>query len=399
MQAPALHSLAIAFGATAVLIAVNAFQSFRTLTQKREVLIGLNCAQVALFGVLNYQLYSAFGAGHYQCDREPRFYDWIEFTIAHILRAADVLDALDECGIPIQNITHQSVTAGLLIVCMHLTVDAFLLGLILRWASRYWQENHETHLERGRREFGWLLVSLGLFGVFAVLAQLQPLDWLRWPLENLLRLLDFGDLFQVFGWRLHGVEPNLWTSGAAVVFRLAAGIWMARLVCWIRLIVFRTWGLSIAELIELLDDPDPDVRRGAAVGLAQSGKEAGAAAPALIAALGDINRGVRTEAARALGCIGPAASDGVARLIDAVWLGHRELRLAAAQALGRIGPDARSAAFSLVAHLKICDKETRHVVVAALWQIAPEVAERLPKHKLKKKLRRCFGRRRAQASP
>jgi hypothetical protein len=395
IRAAALHPSVMAFGGTALFIAANAFVSFRTLTRKREVLIGLNCVQIALFGMLNYQLYCAFGSSHYQCDREPQYYDWIEFTAAHVLRAADVLDALDEYGIPIQNITHHSIAAGLLIVGMHLTVDVFLIGLILRWASRYWRDcAHETYLARGRREFGWLLASLSVYGLFAILQQLRPSDWVLWPLDNLLRLLDVGDMFQVFGWRLHGVEANFWTSGAAVLFRLAAGIWVARLVCWIRLIVFRTWGLSIAELTELLDDPDSDVRRGAAVGLGQSGRVASSAASALIEALHDLNRDVRTEAARALGRIGPAASDAVPRLIDALWLGHREQRLAAAEALGRIGPDARSAVFSLVSHLKVCDDQTRQAVMAALWQIAPDIAERLPMHKpAKTKRRKRFGRR------
>src|SRR5438309_188965 len=103
LLATTLHPSAWAFGATAVLIAVNAFVSFRALTKRREVLVGLNCVQIALFGLLNYQLYRAFGTWHYQCDPEPRFYDWIEFTAAHVLRAADVLDALDEYGVPIQN--------------------------------------------------------------------------------------------------------------------------------------------------------------------------------------------------------------------------------------------------------------------------------------------------------
>lgn len=395
LNSPALHHSALAFCATAALVAVNAYFSFRALTAKREVLIGLNCVQIALFGLLNYQLYCAFGTWHYQCDRAPRFYDWIEFTAAHVLRAADVLDALDEYGIPIQNITHNSIAAGLLIVAMHLTVDVFLIGLVLRWASRYWQDcAHETYLARGRREFGWLLASLAFYGAFVVIQQLRPIDWLLWPLDNLLRLLDVGDMFQVFGWRLHGVEANFWTSGAALLFRLAAGIWMARLVCWIRLIVFRTWGLSIAELTELLDDPDADVRRGAAIGLGQSGRDAHSAAPALIAALNDSNRDVRTAAAFALGRIGPAASDAVGKLVDAVWLGHREFRLAAIEALGGIGPDARSAVFSLVSHLKVCDDETRQAVLAALWQIAPDIADRLPTRKPKvKKIRRRFGRR------
>ena len=39
LQASALHPSALAFGATAILIAVNAVVSFRTLTRKREVLV------------------------------------------------------------------------------------------------------------------------------------------------------------------------------------------------------------------------------------------------------------------------------------------------------------------------------------------------------------------------
>jgi hypothetical protein len=260
-----LHTLATAFFITVGFIFVNTLVSFQALTRRRKVLVGLNCIQIILFGTLHYQLYWAFGAEHYRCDREPQFYDWIEFAAAHILRAADVFDVLDEFGIPIQNITHQSTTAGVLLVCMHLTVDAFLIGLILRWTNRFWQDGpQETRLARGRRECGWMLASLGLFMAFAVLQQLRPSDWLLWPLDNLLRLLDVGDVMHVFGWRLHHVEANCWTSGAALLFRLAAGIWIARFVFWYRLAVFRSWGLSIDELTELLDDPDPPntARRG-----------------------------------------------------------------------------------------------------------------------------------------
>src|SRR5262245_57522676 len=141
-----------AFWGTVCLVAANAFHSFRILTRFRRVLIGLSCVQIALFGMLNYQLFCAYGPDHYWCDREPDFFDWIEFTIAHVFRAADVLDALDEYGIPIQVITHQSTTSGLLLVSMHLMVDVFLIGLLLRWMSRWWQEaQRETYLERGRR--------------------------------------------------------------------------------------------------------------------------------------------------------------------------------------------------------------------------------------------------------
>jgi hypothetical protein len=379
VHAPALHPLQAAFFATLVFIAVNGLFCLRRLTRQREVLIGLNCVQIGLFGLLNYQLHCAFGAGHYRFDREPRFYDWIEFALAHVLRAAEVLDALDEYGLPIQTINHHSLTAGILLVGMHLTVDGFLIGLVLRWARRLWHEPpRETRLARGRRECGWLLATLAFFVVFAAGQGLQPSDWLLWPLDNVLRLVDVGDVLQIFGWRLHSVEATYWTKGAAVLFRIAAGVWVARLVIWLRLIPLRTWGLSIDELRQLLDDADADVRRGAAVGLGRTGDVAASAAPALIEALRDINPAVRCDAAWALGRIGPKAWAAAPRLADAVWLGDRELRLIAAEALGRLGRNARSAVPSLVMILKVCDAETRQAVRRALEQIAPEALQGLP---------------------
>jgi len=260
-------------------------------------------------------------------------------------------------------------------VCMHLTVDVFLIGLVLRWLRRSWHERpRETYLERGRREFGWLLATLALYVGFGVSQQLQPSDWLLWPLENLLRLVDVGDMFHVFGWRLHGVEGTGWTRAAAIVFRVAAGIWMARLVIHVRLTLLQTWGLSVEQLTELLDDPDADLRRAAALGLGRTGPAAREAAAELGDTLHDMSPEVRCAAAWALGQIGPPAHASVSRLLDAAWLGHRELRVTAAEALGRIGPAARSAAYSLVALLKVSDAQTRPVVTRALAKIAPDVA-------------------------
>jgi hypothetical protein len=378
-QLPELHSDATAFCVTVGVIAVNTLMSLSTLTRTRQILIGLNCSQIVLFGVLGYQLYRTFGVDHYRCDREPLFYDWVEFTVAHIIRAADVLHALDEYGIEIQTISHNSTASALVLVAMHLTVDGFLLGLLLRWIKRSCtQPVSETRLQQGRREFGWILVSAILFVGFVVSQRLQPSDWLLWPLDNLLRLIDVGDVMQLFGWRLHGVEPSYWSKGASVLFRLAAGIWMARLVILWRLTVFRTWGLSIEELTKLLDDPDGQMRCNAATGLGRSGPDAHGAVPALIAALHDVDPAVRVEAAWALGQIGPAAHSAVPRLIDAAWLGARRLRHTAADALGRIGNEAHAAVHPLVCLLKVSDRTTRRVVTHALMRIAPNVIRNLP---------------------
>ncbi|MBI2805084.1 MAG: HEAT repeat domain-containing protein [Planctomycetes bacterium] len=369
---PALRFMPVAFWGSVSVIAVNAGWSIWTLSRTRRVLIGLNWLQIVLFGVLHFQLYCAYGADHYRCDREPGVIDWIEFTAAHVVRAADVLDALDDYGWAIQTISHASTTSGLLLVAMHLGVDVSLIGLLLRWAQRFWHETpRETRLQQGRREFGWLLATIVLFVVLGIGLQLRGRDWVLWPLDQLLRVADVGDILQVFGWQLHGVESSGLASGAGFLFRLAAGVWMARLALLWRVTACRTWGLSIDELTRLLDDADAQVRRGAAAGLGDSGVDAGGAVFALRHALRDPDPLVRIEAARALGRLGPSARWAVLELADAVWLGEYGLRLAAADALAQIGPGACAAVDSLKCLLKVCDPVLRAAIVRALERIAP----------------------------
>ncbi len=96
---------------------------------------------------------------------------------------------------------------------------------------------------------------------------------------------------------------------------------------------------SLAELgaevldpvVELLDDPDQEIRSGA-VTVAASFDDP-RVVPALVACLGDSDWWVRLTAAEALGRIGdPAAVDGLAGVLD-----DPEARWAAVEALGRIG--------------------------------------------------------------
>lgn len=376
--APALGSALMAFWVTAALIAANAGYSLWIITRQRRLLVALNCLQIVLFGFLNWQLCQAFGPEHFYFDREPWFLDWIEFTAAHVVRAADLLDAVDELGIVIQNISHGSISAGIILVLMHLTVDVFLIGLVLRCVSRWWQDPpRETYLARGRREFGWLLLTMAVFVFIAIALQMRPIDWLLWPLDNLLRLLDVGDTMQIFGWKLHGVESNGITMTLALAFRVCAGVWMARFVLFGRLLLMRTWGLGLDELIELLDDADAKVRRGAAEGLGRSGPAAVVAVHSLLAALRDFDAGVRRAAIEAIGQMGPEARPAVAQLVEIAWLDDCELRLAALDALRRIGPAAQNAVHDLACLLKAGNTETRRAAACTLEAIAPGVVRRL----------------------
>src|SRR5438046_6477 len=94
----------LTFGTTLALLAVNACVCIGTLIRHKRTLVLLNLVQIALFTVAHYEIFRVWGAHHYQCDREPGPLDWLEFTGAHVLRAVDVLDILEEYGIDLQNV-------------------------------------------------------------------------------------------------------------------------------------------------------------------------------------------------------------------------------------------------------------------------------------------------------
>jgi hypothetical protein len=366
---PVLHHQRAAFVVSLMLIGLNAATSFCTLTRKRRILIALNLVQIVLFGVLNCQLFSAFSEEHYRVDRAPGFVDWATFTFAHVLRAADFLDGLDEYGLVVQTIRHESTAAGILLVSMHLVVDVFLLGLVLRGLAGLWARSSENALARSRRGCGLLMLAVLFYVGLAMGQQWRATDWLLWPLDNILRLLDLADAFQVFGWRLHEVPRDFWTSSFAMIFRVGVSYWLARAVLVVRLRGFRGWGLTVEELVETLAEGESVARRGAIRALGGVGAEARGAVADLIHALHDPEPSVRTQAARALGQMGPAAAQAVPALAQALWGNDVPLVYEAVQALGRMGPAAREAAPDLCLIVKAADVPLQNLAAEAMVSI------------------------------
>jgi hypothetical protein len=226
------------------------------------------------------------------------------------------------------------------------------------------------------------VITVSLYAAFGTLQQLETHDWLLWPLDNLLRLVDIGNMFQIFHWKLHNVEAGFWPSTAAVLFRLGAGIWMARIVILLRLRLFKTWGLSVEELTSLLADGNVQERRGAAIGLGWTGAAAAGATAALTAALRDFDPQVACNAAQALGLIGPGARDAVDALAALLWRRPRQLQLEAVRALGRIGPDAKTALRDLLLLLRLYedDRQMRKALARSVRSIVPEDGLALGRH-------------------
>ncbi|NJO23284.1 MAG: tetratricopeptide repeat protein [Sphingomonadales bacterium] len=72
--------------------------------------------------------------------------------------------------------------------------------------------------------------------------------------------------------------------------------------------------VTVATLVNTLEQDDAIERRNAVRALGRFGPTAGAAVPALVDALADKNRWVQVDAVRALGKIGPAAADAIPAL-------------------------------------------------------------------------------------
>ncbi|MGD1149187.1 MAG: serine hydrolase [Thermoanaerobaculaceae bacterium] len=128
---------------------------------------------------------------------------------------------------------------------------------------------------------------------------------------------------------------------------------------------------EVESRVRALRDPDAEVRRNAAEGLARLGPGAVEAVPALVAALDDPDLGVRWHSAVALGTMGPGA---VAPLVGALRGTNATTRQGAALALGKMGPGASAALDPLIDALKDSDASVRERAAETLGLLGPGAA-------------------------
>jgi HEAT repeat protein len=377
---------------------------------RKRVAVLLGLAQLALFTAVHYQIYTYGDRNCYACDRVPRVWDWVQFTAAHVLRAADVLDFLEEFGIDVQNITHAQWFPGLILVLMHVTVDVFLLGVALRWGRKFWQriarmratspattaiadqkataERFRHVLERATR---WSLVVCVLLILGTAYVQAwRGSDWVLWPLDNLLRLVDFADAMQVFHWQLHGVESSYWLAALAVALRLFVGVTIAERLNyaqlkWLGFNALRT----IEDFAEDLVNPRAEVRRAAAEVFKDTEwsevwdvpTDEHAIVPVLVQALRDADPVVRQVAARTLNRIHPnwpSFPSAVPTLLEALVDPNDDVCRIAATQLGRFGSTAESAVPVLLRALADTDREVCQRAARGLGLLGRYAASAVP---------------------
>src|SRR5262249_48764095 len=102
---------------------------------RNDILLLANGLELGLFGFVNYQLFAALGAEHFTFDTAPQTWDWIAYTGAHVIHVADVLDFLEEYGIDLQNVKHQSAAASSVLVALHFTIAIFLIAFLMKFVG------------------------------------------------------------------------------------------------------------------------------------------------------------------------------------------------------------------------------------------------------------------------
>lgn len=223
----------------------------------------LTLVQALLFSLLFVQISCHLGARHYEWEADPSGWHWVGFVLLHAARAGDILDGLQAYGLNFQPIRHAGwVTATTLVVYRGI-LSLFLIRLILEWVGSLRQRlgstsNRDERLNTFARRMV-LFTSLFLLWWLATALVFQPwggADLILWPIENLLRVLDFADVLELFRVRLHQVPTTLWNGTLTLTCRLLMAVALAGILTTaarsFRLRWMGGFGLDRADLQELL---------------------------------------------------------------------------------------------------------------------------------------------------
>jgi HEAT repeat protein len=137
-------------------------------------------------------------------------------------------------------------------------------------------------------------------------------------------------------------------------------------------------GKTLTEWRKDLKDRNAEVRRGAALALAQMGKDATPGVPDLAAVMQkDEKANVRLAAATALWRLGPIAKAAAADVIQVYKDVNQEdeVRLMAAYALGKIGAVHKDVVPTLIDTLRTGSPGDKKVAILVLSQIGPDAKD------------------------
>lgn len=360
--------------------------SLATLIRDKRILIWPNLLQPILFCYLYYLIYTYLGSNYYKFDYEPELRDWMQFTLAHMLRAIDILDAIEEFHIDIQNVKHASNLVATIVMLMHWIMDIFSLGLLWRFISNYWENKYFKLLNSNNLLIGLtvlIFIALSLTILTQAQSKGQSVVWiilnfiLLWPLDNIIRVIDVGDSFQLYNIRLHQLDSTLWTASLAVAFRLIISFPIGR---GLNILHHEYFGGALKTLEELIEELGADDTADHAIEVLM---QAGAiAAPKLLCAVGDSNFNVQKGSIK---CLHRLDADVINNAFNVLKTKTQALAINglsqsltypdefvqkyAAEILGYLGVKAQTAIPALIQILGEEDLEVREAATQALQRI------------------------------
>ena len=376
---------------TAGLIAANLRAGFLLLVRTGRPLRSLpnTAAQVLLFTLLFFQIAAHLGSEYFALSGPTRWWDWIEFSAVHALRAADLLDAIEAYGLQLQTIRHNGFLMSAALVAFHLVINLFVLGLLFAWFGSL---RRRAGSVAGRPGWGaTLMARVPLFAAVVVAAWLVSALWVRpwhradlllWPPDNLLRLLDFADVMEVCDVRLHTVPREIWEGSLTFAFRLVLalliGAALARAGRAVRVRYLGGAGLTREELDRFrAETPDEALRRKADTQLARLDREAARAAlPVRWGLCGLVLLAVAVPAVAGAFVL-PKWEEAVPRLVEAAAGEDEASARRALAALGRMGTEAGEALPALMAFLPQAGPARQLQIVEALGSFGPDAADTL----------------------
>lgn len=257
--------LAIVLNTTPLLISVGIFvwnlrQTILAIGHVGNALVALplTFCQIALFALFFFQISCHWDAHAFTYDRTPGIVDWLGFTLVHTLGAADLVDTFEAYGLDLKSIDSDSWIASWSLIIFHITVDLFILRLLMDFVTRR-RKLIERHVElQGWDEILKYFAAIFVLVWLGIALSFRPWRWADlalWPLDNFLRVIDVADLMQIFHIRLHRVPQFVLEGTLAFVCRLLLAIalakWLNYLNEYFSLQFFNGFGLGLDELTKI----------------------------------------------------------------------------------------------------------------------------------------------------
>ncbi len=330
---------------TGVFILLNLGYALRALWWsgvRIDRLMAVTALQIGLFTTLFLQIAAHVGAEHCKLTKPTTPAEWVQFSLAHALKASDVLDTIEAYGLDLQVIKHRGPLVATLLVTYHAVVDLFVLGVLWSFfdaAKRKLMRDPEL-AQAVRALLGWAFLAF-LVAWLASALYFRPwnrIDIPLWLAENVVRVVDFPDAMDSYDIHWHQVPKEWWESTLTFVCR----IWILLGIGLLKDLLGRTQSaresLSVRRVARLAF---VGLLFGCFVGLPKLFPVSPADnAAALAAAAADDARG--TAALNALSRMGPNAESAVGPLVALLPNGSAERRRRVIDTLGRLGPGALS---------------------------------------------------------